>query len=74
MYPFLKDINISFLTKIDTAIVAGMFKSCPQLIKVTAFGCFNIVDVAVPKGVALIGVPNAMESIVQEGDVDADLF
>ena len=73
-YPFLKDINISFLTKIDTAVVAGMFKSCPQLIKVTAFGCFNIVDVAVPRGVALIGVPNAMESIVQEGDVDADLF
>lgn len=73
-YPFLNDINISFLTKIDTAIVAGMFRSCPQLIKVTAFGCFNIVDVAVPKGVALIGVPNAMESIVQEGDVDADLF
>ena len=73
-YPCLKDINISFLTKIDTAVVAGMFKSCPQLIKVTAFGCFNILDVAVPRGVALIGVPNAMESIVQEGDVDADLF
>ena len=73
-YPFLKDINISFLTKIDTAIVAGMFRSCPELIKVTAFGCFNVIDVAVPKGVALIGVPNAQDSIVQEGDVDADLF
>ncbi len=73
-YPFLKDINISFLTKIDTAIVAGMFKSCPELIKVTAFGCFNVTDVALPKGVALIGVPNAQDSIVQEGDVDADLF
>ena len=70
-YPVLKDINISFLTKIDTSIVAGMFRSCPELIKVTAFGCFNVTDVAVPKGVALIGVPNAQDSIVQEGDLDA---
>ena len=73
-YPFLKDINISFLTKIDTAIVAGLFRSCPELVKVTAFGCFNVIDVAVPKGVALIGVPNAQDSIVQEGDIDADLY
>lgn len=71
-YPLLKDINMSFLTKIDTAVVSRMFKSCPQLVKVTAFGCFNITDVAVPKGVALIGLPNAQDSIVQEGDVDAD--
>ena len=73
-YPCLKDINISFLTRIDTVIVAGMFKSCPELSKVTAFGCFNVVDVAVPKGVALIGVPNAMETIVQEGGEGADSF
>lgn len=71
-YPVLKNINISFLTKIDTSIVAGMFRSCPELIKVTAFGCFNVTEVAVPKGVALIGVPNAQDAIVQEGEVDAD--
>lgn len=73
-YPLLKDINISFLTKIDTSIVAGMFRSCPELIKITAFGCFNVTEVAVPKGVALIGVPNAQDSIVQEGDLDADAW
>lgn len=73
-YPVLKDINISFLTKIDTSIVAGMFRSCPELIKVTAFGCFNVTEVAVPKGVALIGVPNAQDAIVQEGEVDADVW
>lgn len=73
-YPVLKDINISFLTKIDTSIVAGMFKSCPELIKVTAFGCFNVNEVAVPKGVALIGVPNAQDSIVLEADLDADVW
>ena len=73
-YPLLKDINVSFLTKVDTSVVAGMFKSCPRLIKMTAFGCFNVTDVAVPKGVALIGLPHAQDSIVQEGEFDADLW
>ena len=73
-YPLLMEVNISFLTKIDTAIVAGMFKSCPNLVKVTAFGCFNVSEVTVPKGVALIGIPNPQESIIQEGDVDTDLW
>lgn len=66
-YPNLKDINITFLNKIDITIVAGIFKSCPQLNKLTAFGCFSIAGVSVPKDVALIGVPNAQDSIVQEG-------
>lgn len=73
-YPFLKEINISFLTRIDTAIVAGMLKSCPGLVKIDAFGCFNVKDVLVPKGVAIIGLPNAQESMVQEGELDADLW
>lgn len=73
MYPMLRDVNISFLTKIDTAIAAGIFKSCPSMMKVTAFGCFNITDVTVPKRVALIGVPNAQDSIVQEGAYDFDI-
>ena len=72
-YPNLRNINISFLTKVDTAIVAGLFKSCPQLTKVIAFGCFNVTDVAVPRGVVLIGVPNAQDSIVQ-GDVNVNVW
>ena len=71
-YPLLRDINISFLTKIDTTIVAGMFRSCPAMKKVTAFGCFNVSDMRVPKGVALIGVPNAQDAIVLEGDMEMD--
>ena len=73
-YPGLKDINISFLPRIDTSVVAGMLRSCPELVKVTAFGCFNVTEVAVPKGIALIGVPNAQDSIVQEGDLDAGVW
>ncbi|KAL6716308.1 UV-damaged DNA-binding protein rad7 [Lecanora helva] len=72
-YPLLRDINLSFLTKIDNAVMVGLFKSCPSLVKVTAFGCFNICGVPVPRGVALIGVPNAQNSIIQEGELDVDL-
>lgn len=72
-YPLLRDVNFSFLTKIDTPIVAGMFRCAPAIRKVTAFGCFNVTDVAVPVGVALIGLPNAQESIVQDGGGVMDL-
>ena len=64
----LREMDISFQTKVDTSVVAGVFQSCPSMKKLTAFGCFNVMDVIVPKGVALIGVPNAQDSIVQEGD------
>lgn len=73
-YPHLKDIDISFLTMVDTTIFIGIFRSCPSLRKLTAFGCTQVKDVLVPKGVALTGVPNAHDSIVQEGDVDVELF
>lgn len=73
-YPHLKDVDLSFLTLVDTTIVVGIFRSCPSLRKLTAFGCTQVKDVSVPKGVALIGVPNAHDSIIQEGDVDAELY
>ena len=73
-YPLLREVNISFLTKFDNSIVRSMFYCCPLLIKVTAFGCFNVTDIAVPKGVALIGVPSAQNSIVREGDVNIGLL
>ena len=71
-YPLLKDVNISFVQKAETPAVAGMFKSCPKLTKVTAFACVNLRDVMVPTGVALIGVPNAQDSIIQEGGISAN--
>lgn len=66
-YPALADIDISFVSRVDTTVVAGIFKSCPAVRKVAAFGCFDVRDVIVPPGVALIGVPTAQDSIVQEG-------
>ncbi|KAG8525432.1 uncharacterized protein KY384_009076 [Bacidia gigantensis] len=73
-YPSLKDVNISFSTKIDTTVVAAMFKSCLRLTKVTAFGCFNVTDVEVPRGVALIGIPRAQDSLIQGGEADIDVW
>ena len=66
--PSLKEINISFLPKIDTSIIAGMLKSCPQLSRITAFGCFNVTDIAVPRGIALIGLPHSQDLLLQQGD------
>lgn len=71
-YSCLTTVDLSFVKRMDTPIVAGLFKSCPQLAKLTAFGCFSVSDVMVPKGVALIGVPNAQDSIIQEGGYDLD--
>ncbi|KAF2460342.1 hypothetical protein BDY21DRAFT_335130 [Lineolata rhizophorae] len=66
-YPQLKEVNISFCTQADTTVVAGIFRSCPRLERVIAFGCFNVADVIVPRGVSLIGVPRAQEAIEQLG-------
>ena len=70
IYPNLTSTNFSFLTKVDTPIITGIFKTCPLIKKVTAFGCFNMSDVVVPRGVAVIGVPNAQDEIVKEGEAD----
>ncbi|KAI4279570.1 MAG: hypothetical protein LQ337_000155 [Flavoplaca oasis] len=73
-YSTIKTADISFVKRTDTPIVAGIFKSCPRITKLTAFGCFSVSDVMVPKGVALIGVPNAQDSIIQEGGYDFDMI
>lgn len=66
-YPELEYINISFCKKVDTSVVAGIFKSCPNLKKLVAFGCFDVQDVVVPRNIALIGVPRAQDAIEQFG-------
>lgn len=67
IYPALETLNLSFCNVVDQHIVAGIFKSCPALKKITAFGCFYVLDVVVPRGVALIGVPKAQDAIEQIG-------
>lgn len=67
-YPELKEIDLSFVSAVDTLVLAGLFKGAPQLRKVVAFGCFQIEDVVVPAGVVVIGVPRAQDAIEKFGD------
>jgi len=67
MYPKLETINLSFCSCVDTTVIAGIFRSCPSIKKVIAFGCFDVTDVIVPRGIALIGVPKAQDAIEQIG-------
>jgi DNA repair protein RAD7 len=71
-YPHLREINLSFCPVVDTEIVAGIFRSCPQIKKVVTFGCFQVADVVVPRGIVLIGAPRAQDQIEQFGDVVLD--
>lgn len=74
VYPELEIINISFCNSVDTSVVAALFMSCPKLKQIVAFGCFDILDVIVPRGIALIGVPKAQDAIEQLGvGVDVDV-
>lgn len=65
-YPRLKELDISFHTRVDDFLVGRAFKCCPALSKVIAFACFQVRDVVVPPGVALLGGVSAHRSIGQE--------
>jgi DNA repair protein RAD7 len=71
-YPHLAEINLSFCPVVDTQIIAGVFRSCPQIKKVVTFGCFQVADVVVPRGIVLIGAPKAQDQIEQFGEVVLD--
>jgi DNA repair protein RAD7 len=71
-YPHLREINVSFCPVVDTQIIAGIFRSCPEIKKVVTFGCFQVEDVQVPKGIVLIGAPKAQDQIEQFGEVVLD--
>lgn len=66
-YPSLQELDVSFLPVMDDFLVNCIFRCCPALKKLVAFACFNVRDVRVPVGVALIGGLKAQDSIVIEG-------
>ena len=68
-YPALKDIDLSFVTQVDEVIMTGIFRSCPALAKLVVFACFNARQASIPLGIAVIGLPNAQDSIIIGGDV-----
>lgn len=72
-YPALKDIDLSFVTQVDDVVMVGIFRSCPALAKLAVFACFNARQTEIPAGIAVIGLPNAKDNIIVEGDVQMEL-
>ncbi|GFF55320.1 DNA repair protein Rad7, protein [Aspergillus lentulus] len=62
-YPFLQELDVSFHTVMDDFLIGKIFQSCPAIKKVVAFACFNVRDVQVPVGVALVGGLKTQHSI-----------
>ncbi|BCS27473.1 DNA repair protein Rad7, protein [Aspergillus puulaauensis] len=63
-YPNLRELDVSFHTVMDDYLVGRIFRCCPAIQKVVAFACFNVREVRVPKGVALIGGLRAQDTIL----------
>lgn len=66
-YPKLKSIDISLITTVDDVLVTSMFRCCPALQKLSAFACFNVRDVKVPKNAVLIGGLSSHDALELEG-------
>ena len=65
-YPELVDLEISFCEDVTDFILGLIFRACPKIREVNVFGCMKVKDVRVPRGVILVGVPNA-RGMVTEG-------
>jgi DNA repair protein RAD7 len=69
-YPEMRRIDLSFVSQVDEEVMAGIFRSCPALTKLVVFACFNARGADIPAGIAVIGLPNAQDSIVIQGFAD----
>ena len=69
-YPELKYLEMSFCAEATDFIIGSIFRSCPNLQEVIVFGCMKVKEVRVPRGKALIGVPNAIGMILEGDDSD----
>lgn len=65
-YPELRKFEISFCENVTDFVLGSIFRSCPMIQEVNVFGCMKVRDVRVPRGVILVGVPNA-QGMVTEG-------
>ncbi|KAJ4246969.1 UV-damaged DNA-binding protein rad7 [Fusarium falciforme] len=64
-YPELKELEISFCEEVTDFILGSIFRACPSIREVNVFGCMKVRSVRVPRGVILVGVPNAQGMIVE---------
>lgn len=66
VYPELRKLEISFCEGVTDFILGCVFRACPKIKEVNVFGCMKVRDVRVPRGVILVGVPNA-QGMITEG-------
>lgn len=66
VYPELRWLEISFCEEVTDFILGSIFRSCPKIREVNVFGCMKVKNVMVPRGVILVGVPNA-QGMITEG-------
>ncbi|RSL99069.1 hypothetical protein CDV31_012365 [Fusarium ambrosium] len=67
-YPDLKELEISFCEEVTDFILGSIFRACPNIREVNVFGCMKVKSVRVPRGVILVGVPNAQGMILEGND------
>ncbi|CAM1507921.1 Fc.00g047690.m01.CDS01 [Cosmosporella sp. VM-42] len=65
-YPELRHLEISFCEEVTDFILGSIFRACPSIREVNVFGCMKVKSVRVPRGVILVGVPNA-QGMMTEG-------
>lgn len=65
-YPELQKLEISFCEEVTDLVLGYIFRACPKMKEVNVFGCMKVRDVRVPRGVILVGVPNA-KGMMTEG-------
>ncbi|KIL91305.1 nucleotide exsicion repair protein rad7 [Fusarium avenaceum] len=68
VYPELKKAEISFCEEVTDFILGSIFRACPNIREVNVFGCMKVKSVRVPRGVILVGVPNAQGMVVEGTD------
>jgi DNA repair protein RAD7 len=67
-YPELKELEVSFCEEVTDFVLGSIFRSCPNIREVNVFGCMKVKSVRVPRGVILVGVPNAQGMVVEGSD------
>ncbi|KAM0357500.1 hypothetical protein ACHAP4_006310 [Fusarium culmorum] len=64
-YPELRKMEISFCEEVTDFVLGSIFRACPNIREVNVFGCMKVRNVRVPRGVILVGIPNAQGMMVE---------
>ncbi|RCI11759.1 hypothetical protein L249_7679 [Ophiocordyceps polyrhachis-furcata BCC 54312] len=66
-FPRLQRLEMSFCEGVTDFVLGIIFRACPMMKEVNVFGCMKVREVRVPRGVILVGVPNARGMMTEGG-------